>query len=194
MLMGHLGPLHRRTQGARRDEDPRQRAALRGQSTARERSRRARAAVRRTCRHPRGCAERQRFGVFRRRACSRSDACAFSVSAAWGRRCRRLFSRLPNGDVLIHAYGDFVTADGTRLEGRGVVPDEPIALDRGQLAGWPGSDTRGSAGLVRQRRGAQDGTEPLTAQYCAGAMASATLKAPTRASFPATPHRNIREQ
>ena len=44
-----------------------------------------------------------------------------------------LFDRLPNGDVLIHAYGDFVTADGTRLEGRGVVPDEPIALRREDL-------------------------------------------------------------
>ena len=50
-----------------------------------------------------------------------------------GQALPALFSRLPNGDVLIHAYGDFVTADGTRLEGRGVVPDEPIALDRGQL-------------------------------------------------------------
>jgi carboxyl-terminal processing protease len=50
-----------------------------------------------------------------------------------GQALPALFTRLPNGDVLIHAYGDFVTADGTRLEGRGVVPDEPVALDRGQL-------------------------------------------------------------
>jgi carboxyl-terminal processing protease len=50
-----------------------------------------------------------------------------------GQALPALFARLPNGDVLIHAYGDFVTADGTRLEGRGVVPDEPVALDRGQL-------------------------------------------------------------
>ena len=50
-----------------------------------------------------------------------------------GQALPALFDRLPNGDVLIHAYGDFVTADGTRLEGRGVVPDEPIALDRAQL-------------------------------------------------------------
>ncbi|HEV3484850.1 MAG TPA: S41 family peptidase, partial [Vicinamibacterales bacterium] len=35
------------------------------------------------------------------------------------------FSKLPNGDVLIHAFGDFVTADGTRLEGQGVIPDVP---------------------------------------------------------------------
>ena len=50
-----------------------------------------------------------------------------------GQALPALFARLPNGDVLIHAYGDFVTADGTRLEGRGVVPDEPVLLDRGQL-------------------------------------------------------------
>jgi len=34
---------------------------------------------------------------------------------------------LPNGDVLMHAVADFVTGKGTRLEGRGVIPDE-VAL------------------------------------------------------------------
>jgi carboxyl-terminal processing protease len=43
------------------------------------------------------------------------------------------FDRLPNGDVLIHAYADFVTASGVRLEGRGVVPDEAIPLARADL-------------------------------------------------------------
>lgn len=32
--------------------------------------------------------------------------------------------QLPNGDVLLHAVADFVTSKGTRLEGRGVIPDE----------------------------------------------------------------------
>ena len=50
-----------------------------------------------------------------------------------GQALPALFSRLPNGDVLIHAFGDFVTADGTRLEARGVVPDEPVALERRDL-------------------------------------------------------------
>lgn len=50
-----------------------------------------------------------------------------------GQALPALFARLPNGDVLIHAYGDFVTANGTRLEGRGVVPDQPVALDRADL-------------------------------------------------------------
>jgi carboxyl-terminal processing protease len=50
-----------------------------------------------------------------------------------GQALPALFDRLPNGDVLIHAYGDFVTSDGTRLEGRGVIPDEEIPLDRARL-------------------------------------------------------------
>lgn len=50
-----------------------------------------------------------------------------------GQALPALFDRLPNGDVLIHAYGDFLTADGTRLEGRGVIPDEPVALRREDL-------------------------------------------------------------
>lgn len=50
-----------------------------------------------------------------------------------GQALPALFDRLPNGDVLIHAYGDFVTSDGTRLEGRGVIPDEIQPLDRREL-------------------------------------------------------------
>ena len=50
-----------------------------------------------------------------------------------GQALPALFDRLPNGDVLIHAYGDFVTADGTRLEGRGVIPDEIVPLRREDL-------------------------------------------------------------
>lgn len=41
--------------------------------------------------------------------------------------------RLPNGDVLYHAIGDFATATGERLEGRGVLPDEPVRLTREAL-------------------------------------------------------------
>jgi carboxyl-terminal processing protease len=50
-----------------------------------------------------------------------------------GQALPALFDSLPNGDVMIHAYGDFVTADGTRLEGRGVIPDEPLPLTRDDL-------------------------------------------------------------
>ena len=44
------------------------------------------------------------------------------------------FSRLPNGDTLLHAIADFVTAGGVRLEGRGVVPDHPVRVDGPALA------------------------------------------------------------
>jgi C-terminal processing protease CtpA/Prc len=50
-----------------------------------------------------------------------------------GQALPAFFDKLPNGDVLIHATGDFVTSDGTRLEGRGVIPDERVALDRREL-------------------------------------------------------------
>ena len=50
-----------------------------------------------------------------------------------GRALPALFDRLPNGDVLIHAWGDFVTGTGVRIEGRGVVPDEPVAVTRSAL-------------------------------------------------------------
>jgi carboxyl-terminal processing protease len=50
-----------------------------------------------------------------------------------GRALPALFDRLPNGDVLIHAWGDFVTGTGVRIEGRGVVPDEPVSLTAAAL-------------------------------------------------------------
>ena len=45
------------------------------------------------------------------------------------------FDKLPNGDLFIHATADFVTGDGTRLEGRGVIPDEIVPLTRAALLG-----------------------------------------------------------
>jgi carboxyl-terminal processing protease len=50
-----------------------------------------------------------------------------------GQALPALFNKLPNGDVLIHAWGDFVTGTGVRIEGRGVVPDEPVAVTRASL-------------------------------------------------------------
>jgi carboxyl-terminal processing protease len=62
-----------------------------------------------------------------------------------GQALPAFFDKLPNGDVLIHATGDFVTASGTRLEGLGVIPDEPIALTRRDLLA--GADPTLSAAL-----------------------------------------------
>ncbi len=50
-----------------------------------------------------------------------------------GQALPAFFDKLPNGDLLIHATGDFVTADGTRLEGRGVIPDESVPIQRAEL-------------------------------------------------------------
>ena len=67
------------------------------------------------------------------------------------------FTKLPNGDTLLHAIADFVTADGTRLEGRGVVPDQAVPLDPAALA--EGQDPVLGAALAwidaSERRGAQ---------------------------------------
>jgi carboxyl-terminal processing protease len=43
------------------------------------------------------------------------------------------FDRLPDGDVLYHAFGEFLTPDGVRLEGRGVVPDDSVTATRAAL-------------------------------------------------------------
>ncbi len=51
--------------------------------------------------------------------------------------------RLPTGDVLMYAVGDFVTSTGQRLEGRGVVPDETVPLSPAALAA--GRDARAAA-------------------------------------------------
>lgn len=44
-----------------------------------------------------------------------------------------MMDRLPNGDVLLHAFADYVDANGIRLEGRGVIPDEEVPVSRGDL-------------------------------------------------------------
>ena len=44
-----------------------------------------------------------------------------------------LMVRLPNGDVLMHAFADFTGPGGVRIEGVGAVPDEQISLKRRDL-------------------------------------------------------------
>lgn len=44
-----------------------------------------------------------------------------------------MLRRLPNGDILEYAIGDFVTPRGDRIEGRGVIPDEIVPLTRDAL-------------------------------------------------------------
>ncbi len=43
------------------------------------------------------------------------------------------FDRLPDGDVLYHAFGDIAAHGGRALEGRGVVPDDSVTATRADL-------------------------------------------------------------
>jgi carboxyl-terminal processing protease len=75
-----------------------------------------------------------------------------------GQALPALFDRLPNGDTLIHAYGDFVTADGTRLEGRGVVPDEEVPLTREDLLAGRDAALERALHWIDGARGRQPGS------------------------------------
>ena len=44
-----------------------------------------------------------------------------------------VYDRLPNGDALYHPAADFITPSGARFEGRGVIPDEAVRLNRADL-------------------------------------------------------------
>jgi carboxyl-terminal processing protease len=53
--------------------------------------------------------------------------------ATSGQALPAVVTRLPNGDALMHVIADFTAPDGTRIEGRGVVPDEPTPIARAAL-------------------------------------------------------------
>ncbi len=65
-----------------------------------------------------------------------------------------VMERLPNGDVLYHAIADFTAPDGTRLEGRGVLPDDDVALTRAALLA--GRDPQMDEALAWIRRTAEE--------------------------------------
>jgi carboxyl-terminal processing protease len=50
-----------------------------------------------------------------------------------GQALPALMVRLPNGDVMMHAFADYTAPDGTRIEGRGAIPDEVVPLARADL-------------------------------------------------------------
>jgi carboxyl-terminal processing protease len=50
-----------------------------------------------------------------------------------GQALPAMATRLPNGDVLMHVVADFVGPDGSRIEGRGVRPDEIVPLTQADL-------------------------------------------------------------
>lgn len=50
-----------------------------------------------------------------------------------GQALPALLTRLPNGDRLMHVIGDFAGPGGRRIEGAGVIPDEPVPRSRQAL-------------------------------------------------------------
>jgi carboxyl-terminal processing protease len=50
-----------------------------------------------------------------------------------GQALPALMARMPNNDVLMYAFADFVGPDGGRIEGRGVIPDTHVPLTRADL-------------------------------------------------------------
>jgi carboxyl-terminal processing protease len=70
-----------------------------------------------------------------------------------GRALPALMDRLPNDDVLMHVVADLTDSKGRRVEGVGVIPDEPVPLRAESLAAgrddaldaalrWAASQTR----------------------------------------------------
>jgi carboxyl-terminal processing protease len=50
-----------------------------------------------------------------------------------GQALPAIHDKLPNGDVLYHPLGDFITGKGGRIEAHGVIPDVEIPLKRSDL-------------------------------------------------------------
>jgi hypothetical protein len=59
-------------------------------------------------------------------------------------------TRLPSGDVLMHAIADYESSDGARLEYHGVPPDEPVPVTREELLGGVDAPLRAAAGWVAE--------------------------------------------
>lgn len=83
--------------------------------------------------------------------------------------------RLPNGDALLHAIADFVTSKGTRLEARGVLPDEtaPPTIDALREGRDPALDAAaawiaGETLAARARRAARGTTRETTPEAATG--------------------------
>jgi len=70
------------------------------------------------------------------------------------------WDRLPNGDVLYHAIGEFVTATGEHLEGRGVVPDEPVTVTRADLLAGRDPALHAALRWIASERGRRTGAIP----------------------------------
>ncbi|HEX9699866.1 MAG TPA: S41 family peptidase [Acidobacteriota bacterium] len=72
-----------------------------------------------------------------------------------------LMDELPNGDILQHAFADFVISDGgVRLEGRGVFPDEHVAVSRADLLAGRDPALEGAVEWIVRQQAEQTLPEP----------------------------------
>jgi carboxyl-terminal processing protease len=62
---------------------------------------------------------------------------------------------LPTGAILQYAFADFVTPLGNLLEGRGVLPDIPVRLNRRQLLAGRDPQLEAALGTIETRGGAR---------------------------------------
>jgi carboxyl-terminal processing protease len=65
-----------------------------------------------------------------------------------GQALPALASKLPNGDVLMHAIADYLVVDGTRIEGRGVLPDVLVPLTIESLAAGQDAPLQAALGWI----------------------------------------------
>lgn len=69
-----------------------------------------------------------------------------------GQALPAMATRLPNGDVLMHVVADFVAADGSQIEGRGVVPDELVPLTHVDVASGRDAPLEAAIGWIERAR------------------------------------------
>jgi carboxyl-terminal processing protease len=70
-----------------------------------------------------------------------------------GQALPAMATRLPNGDVLMHVVADFVAADGSQIEGKGVIPDEVIPLTPADLSSGRDAPLEAAVRWIAGRRG-----------------------------------------
>lgn len=73
-----------------------------------------------------------------------------------------IFLKLPSGDTLQYAIANYVNLSGQELEGRGVAPDEPVAVTRaGLLSGRDEVLEAAERWILAQRSPSRPGGPPL---------------------------------
>ena len=79
-------------------------------------------------------------------------------SPSAGQALPALLSKLPNGDRLMYVIADFAGPDGARIEGAGVIPDEPSPLSRRSLLEGHDQALESATRWIESKRSHQRGT------------------------------------